>query len=378
MPPRIFMVIAGLDIGGRHGGAERFGLELACSLARQNLAEVKLAAFWQMNTPAECAWQAVVESQGVPVFYCVPWRHPSDLFGFISGVQALECLIPQPVDIVHSHFQLGNLAAIWLKARKKTTFACRTAHITHEWGNDLLAVFLRWSINGRVYPHFLDAEAGVSQAVVAYLDARPGRRCKSIFIPNAVPRLYPAKELINTDRLPGEIPIGFIGRLTSQKDLPTLFTAYSMVKKIIPNLTLYIVGDGPLRPALQKLSGELGISTSAGFLGVVPDPRALLYSWRLLVLPSSYEGLPTVALEALANGIPVIGSDIPGTRDLIQPGVNGWLFPVGDAATLAGLICQVVSDLDQLRRMASACRKSAAQYNIDEIAKSYFQSVYPS
>jgi len=378
MPPRIFMVIAGLDIGGRHGGAERFGLELACSLMRQNLAEVKLAAFWQLNTPTEHFWQNVVESQGVPVLYCAPWRKKGDLFGFMHGVQVLESFIPQPVEIIHSHFQLGNLAGIWLKRRKKTVFACRTAHITHEWGDGLLAAFLRWSINGWVYPRYLDAEAGVSPAVCAYLDARPGRRRKSVFIPNAVPSLYPTADSIVSDRFPGEIPIGFIGRLTGQKDLSTLLAAFSMVKINIPNLTLDIVGDGPLRGSLQKFSGDLGISASVRFFGVVPDPRALLSSWRVLVLPSRYEGLPTVALEALAYGIPVIGSDIPGTRDLIQPGDNGWLFPAGDAAAMAGLIRQAVSDLDQLSRMAPACRVSAAPYNIDEIARRYIRSFYPS
>jgi glycosyltransferase involved in cell wall biosynthesis len=371
------MLIAGLDIGGRHGGAERFGLELACSLERQHLAQVTLVAFWQMNTPIENAWQAAIEEQGVKVIFCALWRRSHDITGYLQGVRALEKQLLKPIYILHSHFQLGSLAAIWLKQRKKAEFICRTAHITREWGDDSLAVVLRSSINSWVYPRYLDAEVGVSQAVSEMLNSRPGNRKNNLFIPNAIPNVFPASQQPISTNSSAEKTIGFIGRTTGQKDLATLIKAFSLVKISIPELKLDIVGDGPQKTLLKDLCTELGLTSSVRFLGTITDSQQLLRNWQMLVLPSIYEGLPTVVLEALANGIPVIGSDIPGIRDLIEPGINGWLFPAGDTRVLVDLIRQAVSDPIHILSMSTACRESVQGYDVDVIASQYSQMCYP-
>lgn len=377
MAKRILMLISGLDIGGRHGGAERFGLELACALARQKLGEVTLAVFWKTNSVNEQAWQTLVEKQGVQVIFCIPWRHKNDISAFLRGVRTLKDMLPGNWDIVHSHFQLGSLAALWLKKKNKAGFACRTAHIAREWGDGWLAAGLRRMINGWLYPRFMDAEAGVSAAVCTYLDSRPGCRKKAIFIPNGIPVLYPDMEMDIPVRSSGKAAIGFIGRLTPQKDLPTLLKAFASVKSTHPDLVLEIAGDGPLMSDLKKQCTELEISPSVQFLGTVPDARSVFQRWRLLILPSIYEGLPTAIFEAFSHGIPVIGSDIPGVRGLIKPGINGWLFPAGDAEALADTIKQAVEDPDYLRSMAPACRESIKEYSIDAIARQYDLMFYP-
>ena len=126
-----------------------------------------------------------------------------------------------------------------------------------------------------------------------------------------------------------------VGRLTPQKDFPSLLRAFAEARSARP-VRLMILGEGEERPALEALARELGVSDDVALPGFRPDAIACMANAALFVLSSAWEGLPTVLIEALAVGTPVVSTDCPsGPREILQDGRLGALVPVGDVAALA-------------------------------------------
>ena len=140
--------------------------------------------------------------------------------------------------------------------------------------------------------------------------------------------------------MPGDGAAGLIaiGRLHPQKDYPTLLRAVSIVRRTRP-ARLLILGEGPLQGELLAMRAALGLDDAVLMPGFVSDPRAYLEHADLFLLSSGYEALPTVVIEALACGTPVVSTDCQsGPREILQDGAFGDLVPVGDAEGLAAAI----------------------------------------
>jgi glycosyltransferase involved in cell wall biosynthesis len=135
---------------------------------------------------------------------------------------------------------------------------------------------------------------------------------------------------------PGEPPVILgVGRLTRQKDFLTLVRAFAEVRRRRP-ARLIILGEGEDRPALEALAAELGVRDDVALPGFRDNAPAYMARSALFVLSSAWEGLPTVLIEALAVGTPVVSTDCPsGPREILQEGRLGALVPVGDATALA-------------------------------------------
>jgi glycosyltransferase involved in cell wall biosynthesis len=138
---------------------------------------------------------------------------------------------------------------------------------------------------------------------------------------------------------PGQPPVILgVGRLTRQKDFPTLVRAFAEVRRHCP-ARLIILGEGEERPLLTGLAGELGVADDVALPGFRDDALAYMTGAAVFVLSSAWEGLPTVLIEALAAGTRVVSTDCPsGPREILQGGRLGALVPVGDAAALAKAI----------------------------------------
>jgi glycosyltransferase involved in cell wall biosynthesis len=153
-----------------------------------------------------------------------------------------------------------------------------------------------------------------------------------------------------------ERPFLFAGRLSQEKGLLTLLKAFAAR----PQLQLDIVGTGPEEAALRQWVAEQGVS-NVRFLGY-QSGEAL---WRLmgtakaLILPSEwYENAPMSILEAFSLGVPVIGSDIGGIPEMVQPGETGWLFPCGQTEALVDCLDQVARmSVADLEAISQACRR---------------------
>jgi teichuronic acid biosynthesis glycosyltransferase TuaC len=115
---------------------------------------------------------------------------------------------------------------------------------------------------------------------------------------------------------------------------------------LLPDCELVIAGDGPERGNLEKLAAQLGVADRLRLLGRVPQQElpALYSAARLLVLPSSHEGWPNVLLEAMACGTPVVASDIPGIREIVQDPVAGRLLSERNPRALADAVTALLAD----------------------------------
>ena len=140
---------------------------------------------------------------------------------------------------------------------------------------------------------------------------------------------------------PGEPPVILgVGRLTRQKDFPTLLHAFAKVRSC-RSARLMILGEGEERSELETLARDLGMAHDVALPGFQENAMAFMASSAVFVLSSGWEGLPTVLIEALAAGTQVISTDCPsGPREILQDGRLGTLVPVADAAALAAAILQ--------------------------------------
>ena len=132
-----------------------------------------------------------------------------------------------------------------------------------------------------------------------------------------------------------------IGRLTEQKAYPNLLRAFSTVVDSLPRSKLVIVGRGPLRAELESLVRALDLRDSVSFLGFRDDVPVLLTAADAMVMASRYEGMPNVVMEALAAGLPVVGTDVGAMSELISEGVNGYLVPPSDPPALASAMTKL-------------------------------------
>ena len=380
---RVLILIAGLSIGQQGGGAERFGIELARHLPPAECEPI-ICAFWRRNLPTEARWADVLAASGIEMFYAVTRGRQFTPWSYVNGLQTIRThLHGRPPDVIHSQFQLGTVAALGLRRAGGARVSLRTAHgtVEHEWENTwsgrvCRGLFTRW-----LFPIGLDAEVGVSRAIVANMDRRPGARYgrkPMRLIYNGIPAgPLPETDDRETARRTLGLPldalvIGSVGRLSEQKGYSYLLRALPIVLTRWPEARVVLIGDGELRGRLEAEAADLGIAHALTFVGARHDAGALYPAMDLFVLPSLWEGLPTVVLESMAVGIAVAATDIPGTQDLVQEGATGWLAPPADPAGLAHAILRALDDPTQ---RADVARRAAEQvvslYTMDAIARQY-------
>ena len=145
--------------------------------------------------------------------------------------------------------------------------------------------------------------------------------------------------------MPGgpEVILG-VGRLTPHKDFPTLLRAFAILRRT-RDCRLLILGEGEERPRLEQLLRDLHLTECVGLPGFVNNPFAYLAKASLYVLSSAWEALPTVLIEALAVGVPVVSTDCrSGPTEILAGGRYGRLVPVGDADSLARAMTDTLSE----------------------------------
>ncbi len=159
-----------------------------------------------------------------------------------------------------------------------------------------------------------------------------------------------------------------LGRLHENKAFDVLLRALAAV----PGATLWMAGDGPLRPDLEELARRLGIGERVRFLGWRDDVAALFAAADLFVCPSRVEPLGNVVIEAWAQGVPVVAAAAQGPRELIADGEDGVLVPVDDADALAAALGRLIADPGLAGRLAAAGRQAfAARFTEESVVRAY-------
>ncbi|WP_134497841.1 glycosyltransferase family 4 protein [Microvirga pakistanensis] len=167
-----------------------------------------------------------------------------------------------------------------------------------------------------------------------------------------------------------------LGRLVPLKRHVTMIEALGRIRSILPGAHLAIAGDGPERDALAAATERLNLGPHVSLLGSIDDVGSFLSGADMFVSMSTYEGLPVSVLEAMSWSLPVVVSDVPGHRDVVEDGTDGYLVPFDDIDALAARIIQLAGDSGEAERIGSAARsKVMRDYSSATMADRYL-SVY--
>ena len=270
-----------------------------------------------------------------------------DQKGFFAATREISSFIKKhKIDVVNAHHFTPFVHGVYgAKAR-----GCRiyyTAHSRHE--VDLIGRF--WSTVGSFLLRFSDGSIGISPdvsraikqtfhlpdvKVLTILNAVNHRRFNG-----AVDRQTKRRELGIDEAVP---VIGCVGNLRKQKNYPNLIKAFAIVRKGVGRAKLMIVGEGKREDELRSLTKELGLEEDVMLLGPRSDVPEILKALDVYCLASSFEGLPLSLLEAMLVGLPAVGTEINGTRDVITHEENGLLVPSDNPEELAKALLRIIND----------------------------------
>jgi glycosyltransferase involved in cell wall biosynthesis len=195
-------------------------------------------------------------------------------------------------------------------------------------------------------------------------------------IPNGVP--VPAKPWQRRPDWRAAPRAIFLGRLAPEKGLDTLIDSWPAVRTVHPQARLIVIGEGPQRTALEEKARALGLTIgpdqAVELPGISSDPTAVLRDSDLFILPSREEGMSIALLEAMALGIPLVASSIPGNRRLISDFKHGRLATPDNPQELARVINEQWADFDRAFQMSRAARSRVGQeFSIRIVARKHLE-----
>jgi glycosyltransferase involved in cell wall biosynthesis len=175
---------------------------------------------------------------------------------------------------------------------------------------------------------------------------------------------------------PERFAVGWIGRMTPVKRTDDVLVAFKQLRETGVDAVLCLVGDGPDRPQLEQRAHELGVIRDTLFLGYQEDVAPFYAAFDALILPSSNEGTPVSAIEALAAGRPVVATRVGGVPDVVQEGEDGFLVEPGATDDLAERLARLAREPELRERMGRAGRdrvlpRYAVERLVDDIDRLY-------
>jgi glycosyltransferase involved in cell wall biosynthesis len=257
--------------------------------------------------------------------------------GFVGRVAARLAGVPVVLHVFHGHVFYGYFGAVQTRTfvgieRLLARWTDRVITISPSQHHDIVQVYrIAPPDKVVVVPLGFDLRpfAGVGSA-----ERRAGR--SALGVPQGVPL------------------VGFVGRLTFIKN-PALFVSSAQrVLESISDVHFVLVGDGELRPEIERQISELGLSRRVALAGWQREMPPVYAALDALVLPSLNEGTPVTAIEAMAAGVPVVATSVGGIPDLVADGRTGLLAPSGDVVALADHVVQVLTEPEQARALAVA------------------------
>jgi phosphatidylinositol alpha-mannosyltransferase len=226
----------------------------------------------------------------------------------------------------------------------------------------------------------LTARVAVSKAAASFMDTRFGGGSATRIVPNGVDVELFAKA--QPADLPGGRRILWVGRLDRQKGLPVAVRAFADLATRLPDVHLVVAGDGAERGTVAALSPEA--RERVVMLGAVPHEKLPAYhaACDLLVAPAlGQESFGIVLVEAMAAGVPVVASRIPGYDEVVRDGIDGILVPPNDPRALADAVERLLGDPALSGRLADAGRGRASEFSWDHVTdrlEELYREVAPS
>lgn len=297
----------------------------------------------------------------------------------LSAISMLRnFILKNDIQILHTHAYKQDI--IGFASTLGTD--CKLVTTPHGWSKEPDFKLWFYEMFNRVVFPFFDAVVPLSDELYRPLRYLPGMKGKLHLIRNGVDisEIDSVTELapeVVSFKKEGVFVIGYIGQLIHRKGIDVSLEAVTALPESL-NWRLVVVGEGNQRKALEEKATKLGLNEHVNFLGFRKDRIALLKGFHVFVLPSRLEGIPRCLMEAMAAGVPVIASDIPGCNSLLKYGKTGMLFPVDNAGSLAKRIKEVASDKTLRASLSKAARQLVEQdFSAKRMAKEY-ESLYLS
>ncbi len=344
---RILLLVTDLEIGGTPTVVR----ELALRLLKEPDVQVHVACLARWGPVAE-----QLHRQGVGVT-ALDARGPSDVLILRKLIRLIR---GQQFDTVFSFLLHANAMAAAASLRCRGVRYLQSIQTTQpdpRW---------HWRLQ-RICHHAAEKMIvpSPSVAAVAY-DWADIPQDKILVIPNAIdiPRFAQIRREHD-----GVKTVGFIGRLDPIKRVEDLVHAMTIVDGAT---RLEIYGEGSDRPAIESLVLHRQLDSRVTLHGAIADPTEALARMDALVLPSSAEGFGLVLIEAMAAGVPVIGTHVPGISNVITNNANGLLVPVADPKALAAAISRLATDSNLREKLiAGGLETVRAKYDWDQVYLKY-------
>jgi glycogen(starch) synthase len=350
------------------GGMQEHTGSLTRLLERRGVVQVVLT-----TRPPTAPWVERIAPRATVVRLGLPVRRPRQCYAVPAA--ALAPLLGLHADLVHVHLgeDLAILPLAAMAARPRRLPMVVTVHcsLTHtlqicDARTALLRTLGGWLERRGV--RRADVTIVYTSRLADRLTHDLGRRDGVRLIRRGVDRAPFALEHAPAfPEIPGRPRVLYLGRLVKQKGIETLIAAAAGVRT--PGVQVLLVGDGPERVPAERLAERLGIADRVHVTGFVDHKQVpgVLASADLLVLPSLYEELGTVLVEALQAGIPVVASRVGGIPEVVEHGVTGLLVEPGQPDALAAAIDTVLGDAPLAARLAANARHRAPEYDVDRV-----------
>ncbi len=333
---KIVHVVYSLEIGG----AEVLVAQL-CRLQRAAGHDVTVFVYDKLGSVGEG-----MEAEGVPIY------RPGKAHPLVTMGRYLRRFLEMKPDVVHCHNPAPTTHAA-IPAR----LAGVGRVITTRHRVDPLPYQTAMEVKYSFMMLFCDAVVGICQVTCDNQAGAPfAAKGKIVRVYNGT---LPVERVGPEGLDKRGFTLVFVGRLAPEKQLEVLLRAVSIAAKRVPELALWIVGDGRSRPLLEALTAELGMVGQVKFWGQRMDTARFFSAADVFAMSSLTEGLPMSLLQSMSLGTPAILTDVDGNGEILRLTGGGLLVPVGDAEGFAEAIVQMAED-EELRE--ECARKALAAY----------------
>ena len=277
-------------------------------------------------------------------------------------------------DVVHGHSsKAGALARLLKLARLRRTRFVYTPHAIRTL-DPTLSTLSRWGwlaiekLFGRL---LTDATIAVSPDEFHHIiDTGIVRRDRTHLVINGLTSTPPNRRDQVRARFgirANEFCLGFVGRLAHQKAPEVMVDAFARLADSFPNLRLVMLGSGPQSESIEHMISQLGLSRRIAIRSNENGFESM-FAFDVFVMPSRYEGMPYVLLEAAACGLPIIATDVGGVSAIVAEGQNGLIVPIDDPEQLANAIRRLVANPECRTRMQNVAKRQSNDFSAEKMA----------
>ncbi|MCI0420188.1 MAG: glycosyltransferase family 4 protein [Acidobacteria bacterium] len=373
MKIKIARIITRMDLGG----AQRAVLQLSSGLDPQRFEQIVITGEGGLLLP-ELAGLASIRHRIVPEMT----RHVG--FGAVwndlrAGRRVCQILRSFQPHIVHTHTPKAGIVGRWAARAAGVSGIVHTYHgfgfsphhpqwqkalyvgmekLTATITTQFVAVSDRNRVLGQEYGLFRQGECALIRSGIDF----------AWFRRRSVDKTQKKMEL---GVKPSDKIVGVVASFTPAKGLHLFLEAALKVSREVPGVCFVMVGDGALRPQLEKQARTLGLNSAIKMLGWRRDVPELLQTFDVFLLTSLWEGLPRSLVEASLSGVPSVASNVDGIAEIVKEGKNGYLVPPGDTEAMARNVVRLLQDEPLRRRMGEYGNTEVEEFSSEKMLKDY-------